>query len=596
MIRTYRMIWEILTPRERTRFLFLFVIMIVMSFFEVLGVAVILPFLQVVADPGVIERNSLLIWFRDILGLTDPRDVTVAIGAAVFLVIVAGMAIRALAGYAEVRFSLMRAYAIGTRLLRGYLHQPYVFFLSRNSSEFGQNLLSEIDSVVRESMLPAVLLISGCLVTLLIAGFIFIVQPIVAISATIMLLGAYAIVYASLRGWLGRIGTARFEANRDRFHVVQEAMGGIKEVKIMGLEDHFLERFRGPAHAMAHQQTLSLIISRLPRFALEAVCYGGFILMVLIMVIQQGDAVATALPMLGLIGMAGTKLFPALQQIYVMLASIRYSATALERLHHSITTLADPATQDTNVAPLPLTHSLELRGLRYRYPSAEREILNGLSLTIKAKTTVGIVGGTGAGKTTMIDLILGLLHPDAGDILVDGQSVTGLKRRAWQNSLGYVPQQIFLSDDSVAANIAFGVDASQRDMAAVERAARVANLHDFVMQEMPQGYDTKVGERGVRLSGGQRQRIGIARALYHDPDVLILDEATSALDNLTERAVMEAVQALGHQKTILMIAHRLSTVRDCDTIFLLDHGQLEAEGDYDSLLARNEKFRRMVAG
>jgi ABC-type multidrug transport system fused ATPase/permease subunit len=220
--------------------------------------------------------------------------------------------------------------------------------------------------------------------------------------------------------------------------------------------------------------------------------------------------------------------------------------------------------------------------------------VQGLALEIPAFTTVGLVGATGSGKTTTVDIILGLLEPQAGQLRVDGAPITAENRRAWQRSLGYVPQQIFLADDTVAANIAFGIPKNQIDREAVERAARIANLHDFVTLEMPQGYSTVVGERGIRLSGGQRQRIGIARALYHRPQVLILDEATSALDNLTEQAVMEAVHALGHEITIILIAHRLSTVRDCDHIYLLEKGQLTAQGTYDELVAGNKRFRRMA--
>jgi len=223
-------------------------------------------------------------------------------------------------------------------------------------------------------------------------------------------------------------------------------------------------------------------------------------------------------------------------------------------------------------------------------------VLGGLSLTIAAGSRVGVVGGTGAGKTTMIDLLLGLLVPGSGTIEVDGVALEGARIRAWQQAIGYVPQAIFLTDDTVAANIAFGLPRAAVDRARVERAARIANLHDFVTADLPQGYDTMVGERGVRLSGGQRQRIGIARALYHDPAVLVLDEATSALDNLTERAVMEAVGNLGRDKTVVMIAHRLSTVRDCDRILLLERGRLAAEGTYDELVAGNEIFRRMAGG
>lgn len=594
MIRTYRMIWDLLSPRERRRYLALFGMMIVTSVFEVLGVAVILPFLQIISDPSIIDTNWLFIRFTQVTGLTDRLDVTIATGILVFLIITVGMFVRALASYAEIRFGLMRAYSLGSRMLAGYLRQPYVFFLSRNSAEFGQNLLSEIDLVIRESILPAVLLISASLVTLLIAGFLFVVQPYVAVGATVLLATVYTGVYQSLRGVLARIGEARFAANRDRFLVVNEAMGGIKELKLAGLEDVFLRRFAGPAHAMAQQQTLALVIGRLPRFALETVLYGGFILMLLIMVITKNAALKDALPTFGLIGMAGMKLFPALQAIYSNLALMRYSREPLQKLHQTVMSLSEPVPVETGAAPLRLTQELELRDLTFRFPGAEVASLNGLTLKIPAHATVGIVGGTGAGKTTVIDLILGLLQPDQGEILVNGEPLETGRLRAWQCSLGYVPQSIYLSDASVAANIAFGVAPDDIDMSAVERAARVANLHDFVMSDLPQGYATLVGERGVRLSGGQRQRIGIARALYHDPDVLILDEATSALDNLTEQAVMEAVHNLGHAKTVIMVAHRLTTVEACDVIFLLEKGQLEAQGTYAGLLESSPSFRKLA--
>ena len=594
MIRTYRMIWQILTARERQRYLILFALSIVMALFEVAGVAVILPFLQIISDPSHLHTSGVFIWFQRVTGIEGDQNMIIATGIIVFLIILIGMMVRAVASYAEIRFGLMRAYSIGRRLLNGYLQQPYVFFLSRNSADFGQNLLSEVDLVIRESVLPAVLLVSSTLVTLLITGFLFVMQPYVALGATVLLASVYTGVYRSLRGLLSRIGAARFVANRDRFHVVNEAMGGIKELKLMGLEAEFLQRFSGPAHDMAQQQTLGLVIGRLPRFALETVLYGGFILMVLIMVVTENAALDDALPTFGLIGMAGMKLFPALQSIYSNLSSIRYSTEALEKLHQSVTSLADPVEQDLSAPPLKLERNLQLRNLAFRYPGAELPSLNGLTLDITARTTIGIVGGTGAGKTTLIDLILGLLRPDGGQILVDGHEVTAGRVRAWQKSLGYVPQAIFLSDESVAGNIAFGVEPAHIDHAAVERAARIANLHDFVTRELPQGYATLVGERGVRLSGGQRQRIGIARALYHNPDVLILDEATSALDNLTEKAVMDAVHNLGHAKTVIMIAHRLTTVRECDTIYLLGGGKVEAFGTYDQLISENASFRKLA--
>jgi ABC-type multidrug transport system fused ATPase/permease subunit len=279
---------------------------------------------------------------------------------------------------------------------------------------------------------------------------------------------------------------------------------------------------------------------------------------------------------------------------YTHLTQLRFAGPALDSLHRDLVSLAPQPVQAPAAAPLPLARAITLEGITYAYPKAPRAAVQGLALEIPAFTTVGLVGATGSGKTTTVDIILGLLEPQAGQLRVDGAPITAENRRAWQRSLGYVPQQIFLADDTVAANIAFGIPKNQIDREAVERAARIANLHDFVTLEMPQGYSTVVGERGIRLSGGQRQRIGIARALYHRPQVLILDEATSALDNLTEQAVMEAVHALGHEITIILIAHRLSTVRDCDHIYLLEKGQLTAQGTYDELVAGNKRFRRMA--
>lgn len=593
MFESYRLVWGILTTRERKRLLLLTVLTILMSFFEVVGVAGVLPFLSVLNDPTLLETNATLVWFAAFLGTDTPNQTTVALGVAVFVLVVVSMTTRAFVTYAQIRFSLMRAYAISTRMLQGYLDQDYIWHLSRNSADIGQSLLSEVDLVIRESVLPSVLLVSNLLMVTMIGCLLFVVEPAVAIGATGLLISVYLLAFYSLRRRLGEVGRGRVEANSARFQVVQEVTGGLKEIKVMGLEKQSIRRFRKPAREMAHNQTLGLVIARLPRFALEAASYGGFLLMVLIFVLIKGEEIGSLVPLLGLIGLSATKLFPSLQQIFQNLSAIRFSKTALRRLYDRLQQSAQPKPQ-ADLPPLHLHERLELSNLFFRYPESDHNTLNGFSASIPAHTSLGIVGSTGAGKTTVIDIILGLLAPDKGEIRVDGEAVVKDRIPAWQKSLGYVPQHIFLADDSVASNIAFGAGEGNIDLDAVERAARIANLHEFVMTEMPEGYATRVGERGIRLSGGQRQRIGIARALYRDPDVLILDEATSALDNLTERAVIEAVHNLSGKKTVIMIAHRLSTVEACDTIFFLDKGHLAATGTFDELLKSNENFRRLA--
>jgi len=319
--------------------------------------------------------------------------------------------------------------------------------------------------------------------------------------------------------------------------------------------------------------------------------------LVMLYMMRNPDGLQGALPTMSVYAFAGYKLMPALQQVYAQLSRMRFAGPALEVLYNDMSTLqaVNHSNADNEESMMGLSTKIRLSDVSYSYPNTEQLALNNCSLEIQVNTTVGFVGTTGAGKTTAIDVILGLLRPKGGSLWVDEEEITAINIRSWQRSIGYVPQHIYLSDDSVAANIAFGVPKARVSIAAVEQAAKLASLHDFVIQEMPEGYDTLVGERGVRLSGGQRQRIGIARALYHDPAVLIFDEATSALDNLTEQSVMKAISTLSHRKTIIMIAHRLSTVKECDKIFFLEHGNVVESGTYDELLLNNNKFKSMSA-
>ena len=314
--------------------------------------------------------------------------------------------------------------------------------------------------------------------------------------------------------------------------------------------------------------------------------------MILYLISRSGTFIE-ALPIISLYAFAGYRLMPAIQQIYVSLSQLRYIGGSLDALYEDLISIKS-LNHKKDINPLSLKNNIVLNHIYYHYPNSSRTALKNITLNIPARATVGLVGSTGSGKTTLVDIILGLFEVKQGTLEVDGQVINEQNRRSWQSSIGYVPQQIFLTDDSVAGNIAFGVDYKDIDLEAVEKAAKIANLHEFVISELPLKYKTTIGERGVRLSGGQRQRIGIARALYHNPQVLILDEATSALDNLTEQAVMEAVHNLGGNITIILIAHRLSTVKKCDTIFLLEKGELKEQGTFEELSKVSDHFRTAV--
>jgi ABC-type multidrug transport system fused ATPase/permease subunit len=592
-MKLIRKLLDLLSASERKRAFLLLGMILGMALLDAIGVASIMPFIAVLGSPELVETNKLLKFAYTKLGFTDPQQFLFALGIIVFVLLVVSLAFKALTNYAQLRFTLMREYTIGKRLVEGYLHQPYSWFLSRHSSDLGKTILSEVGAVIGGGIMPLMNLIAHGTVAIALLLLLILIDPKLALIVSLTLAAAYAIIFRSTQRLLSRLGSERLTANQARFAVVSEAFGASKEVKVGGLEQAYINRFSGPARTFARHQASAEVIGQLPRYALEAIAFGGMLLVILYSMAQSGNF-SSALPIIALYAFAGYRLMPALQQVYAAVTQLRFAGPALDALHADLMSL-NPAYPNPSQDAIVLKQAITLNQIQYRYPNAPQPALKSLSLTIPAKSTVGFVGATGSGKTTTVDLILGLLEAQEGAIEVDGQAITEHNRRSWQRAIGYVPQQIYLADDTVAANIAFGLDAKDIDQAAVERAAKIANLHYFVANELPHQYQTTVGERGVRLSGGQRQRIGIARALYHKPQVLILDEATSALDNLTEQAVMEAVHNLGHEITIILIAHRLTTVKDCGTIFLLEKGELKAQGTFKELIHSNEKFRAMAA-
>jgi ABC-type multidrug transport system fused ATPase/permease subunit len=595
-MQTLKKLLDLLTPHEGKRAGLLLGMILVMALLDMLGVASIMPFMAVLANPELVETNAILktaYAASSHFGVEAPEQFLFALGIGVFVLLVGSLAFKALTTYAQLRFTLMREYSVGKRLVEGYLHQPYSWFLNRHSADLGKTILSEVSTVIYGSVTPIMNLIAQGAVAIALLTLLIVIDPKLALIVGLTLAAVYGLIFKTTSGLLARMGTERVKANQERFTAVSEAFGAAKEVKVGGLEHAYIQRFADPAQTYARHQASASVISQLPRFALEAISFGGMLLVMLYLMAQSGSF-ASALPTIALYAFAGYRLMPALQQIYAALTQLRFAGPALDALHKDLMSL-QPAGPNTQHSALELNQAITLNNIVYCYPNAATPALKGISLTIPAKSTVGLVGATGSGKTTTVDLILGLIDAQEGMLAVDGEPITDHNKRAWQRAIGYVPQQIYLADDTVAANIAFGIEPEQIDQAAVERAAKIANLHEFVTNDLTHGYATTVGERGVRLSGGQRQRIGIARALYHDPQVLILDEATSALDNLTEQAVMEAVHNLGHEITIILIAHRLSTVKECDAIFLLEKGELKAQGRFGELTQANERFRAMAA-
>ena len=595
MLRPYVTILELLTPDQRWRFGVLVAMMIAMGLLDVAGVASVLPFLAVLANPQVIETRPALDRAYTLLGFQSTEAFLLVLGLGVFAVVILGLAMRALTFYYLTRFARGTSLTLGTALLKRYLSRPYEWFLNQHSADLGKSVLQEVGQVVNGSIGPAMRLIANGIVTVFLVGLLLWVEPLGAIVVALLLGGCFGLIYAKLRPHLDRIGADRKVAVRERYQVTAEAMGGIKEVKILGLEDAYLRRFFGPSKRLARHQASVSLVGEMPRYALEALSFGGMLAFVLYLLWSRSGALEDVLPVIGAFAFAALKLMPTVQALFRDVSQLRYGRVALVALHRDLTgPFEDPPAARDPGTRVRLRRALRLDGVRYRYPNADRDALAGLTLEIPAGSSAGFVGPTGAGKTTAIDVILGLLAPREGRLVVDDTVIDNSNLRAWQYEIGYVPQSIYLVDDTVAGNIAFGVPAGRIDREAVARAARLANLADFI-EGLPEGYDTMVGEAGVRLSGGQRQRIGIARALYRDPDIVVFDEATSALDTVTERAVIDAIRTLSGQKTILMITHRLTTIAHCDHIFMLKDGRLAGTGDYASLSEGNDEFRTLVA-
>lgn len=590
-MQTFKKLLFLLTPRERKNALLLLFLIIIMAILDMIGVASILPFMAVLTNPSLIETNSILqsgYRISAIFGIQNQQQFLFFLGIIVFILLVISLLFKSLTTYAQVRFVQMREYSIGKRLIEGYLHQPYSWFLFRHSSDVGKTILSEVQQLINDGMFSLIELVARGMIIFALITLLILADPKLAFVIGLSLAGSYSVIFYFLRNFLTRIGEERLKNNHLRFKVVSEAFNAAKEVKVGNLENNFIKRFSVSAKIYAQAQALSRAIALLPRFILEAIAFGGILLIILYFLMQTGNF-NSALPILSLYVFAGYRLMPALQQVYASFTNITFIIPSLDKIYDDLKNMKS-FTHDPIDDDIPFKEKISLTNISYSYPNTSRLALKDININIPIKTKIGLVGSTGCGKTTTIDIILGLLEPQNGSLEVDGKIICKQNIRSWQKSIGYVPQNIYLSDDTIFANIAFGLESKDINYEYVKQAAKIANLHNFIEEELTDQYETIIGERGVRLSGGQRQRIGIARALYHRPRVLILDEATSALDNQTEIAVMEALNNLGKDITTILIAHRLSTVKNCDKIYLLEKGKIENEGTFEELINNGENL------
>jgi ABC-type multidrug transport system fused ATPase/permease subunit len=588
----------VICRKEWLRLLGLTAAMLIMAVLETLGVASILPFMRLVADPSILEKSELLQGVRDAFGVESVTSLTLLLGVGLLILILVSNSFTAFTTWLMFKVAWDQNHRLGLRLLERYLNRPYSYFLQKNTSNLAKNVLTEVGSVIQGIMLPAMRLLSNVLVACLLIGLLAFVNLELVLIVGGTLGTTYALFYTLLRRKQHKLGLKRFHENGRRFQAANEALTGIKDVKILGREASFLERFRRPSRRYTRAAASNQIVSKLPRYAMETIAFGG-LLVILLYSIHTAAGISDTLPMLSLYAFAGYRLMPALSEIFSSAVQVRFNAPALEDLYQelrgyeAITPVRSAANEKGNNGAM-LCNSLILKNVSFKYEDAQSYALRDVNLEIPRNQTVGLVGRTGAGKTTLVDVILGLLEPTAGTVEIDGEPLNGARFRDWSKVCGYVPQVLFLCDSTIKENIAFGVPEEEIDTGRVEEAARIAQIHEFV-EGLPIGYETVVGERGVRLSGGQRQRIAIARALYNDPEILVLDEATSSLDGATEAAVMEVINNLGRTKTLIIVAHRLSTIQACDSIHVIQGGRNVVCGTYDELAQSHHQFR-VLAG
>jgi ABC-type multidrug transport system fused ATPase/permease subunit len=550
-----------------------------------------MPFIAVASNPKLIETNVYLSNVYRFFHFSQKSSFLIFLGIGfLFFLILTNLSIIVL-NYMKIRFTSMREYSLGYQLMEKYLGMDYQYFLKRNSYEFVKNIKSEISKMIKNSLMQFIEFITKLIQALLLTTFLFLVNPISSLIIIIALFIAYGIVYLLIRGKLRKLGEERYLLNRETSRIVNETFWGIKEVKIMGLENSLVSQYKIPSKRTAEVIAESVILGDFPKLVIEFVAFSSIMMFILYSIIQVGNF-SEAASSITLYAYAGYRLLPASQGLFKALTLMRYGSATTENIIDEFKQLDSTVELKDCIkkTPMSILSSVEVRNLSFKYPGAERKILNNINFTFKSKDLIGFAGKTGSGKTTLIDVILGLHTPNEGRIIVDDKVINSSNIRSWQRCLGYVPQQIYLTNSSLAENIAFGIPKDKIDYKAVAYAAEMAQLTDFIANELPLGYQTKVGERGVRLSGGQRQRVGIARALYRKPELLIMDEATSALDVHTEEALMSSIEKLMGKVSIVMIAHRLSTLEICNQIYLLEGGIIKDKGTYSELISRNTYF------
>ncbi len=598
MFSNIRELYLLLSKEQRNRLFRLQFLVIIMSIAEVSSVLSIGPFMTLVGDISQLEGQGFLAdWYRD-LGFTDTTDFLLLIACCVLIVLVIATLVSMYTIWKLSMYAAQIGADLSSRLYRYYMSQPWLFHADGNSNQLTNKIAQECERVTSGIITPLMQMNAKLFMVIIMCIAIFIYSPIVAIAGASIFYFTYFFLYQTVRQRLSNNGEAITNEQAKRFKLMGEGFGGIKDILLLGRQASFNSRFFEASKGFAFAKGRTQVLGQAPRYAVELIAFGAVIFLVMYLLIKLEGNLGAILPILSIFVLAGFKLLPAFQQIYFSLSQIRGNLSGLINIRKDLLASINDSNHNTqertsSKSYVTLNDSIQLKNITFQYPGTKRPALSELNLEIPVNKVIGLVGSSGSGKSTAVDVLLGLIEPNKGKVLIDGEPLSKENLRRWQNSLGFVSQVIFLADASIRENIAFGLKPEDIDDKRVNEASTLSHL-DELISELPNGLDTRVGERGVQLSGGQRQRVGIARALYNNADILFLDEATSALDSITETHIMDAIHDFSGTKTIIMIAHRITTVEQCDCIYLIEDGKVIDKGNYTDLSSRNSIFRKMA--
>lgn len=580
-------LWHHISPRRRVQFGILLVLMLLTSFAEIVSIGAILPFLGMLTAPEQFFKLPFTQLFLQVLNLTDLMQLLFAFTFVFIVAILLAAAMRLILLWYSTRLSFVTGADLSVNIYRRTLYQPYEVHCARNSSAIINAILSKANDVINGIIMPALTMISSTLILVTVIISLLALNPTIAL----FVFGGLGIIYGSIiyltRKQLLIHGQHIASQSNNIIKSLQEGLGGIRDVLIDGSQDTYCQIYRDTDAPLRRAQGNCMFLSQSPRYGIEA--FGMILIVVLAYSIaQEAGGLIKSIPMLGALALCAQRTLPVLQQAYSSWTSIRINQASLQDTLDLLDQPLPSYAFQLATQQLPFNHSISLKQLDFRYSQQTPYVLKQINLTIAKGSRVGIIGTTGSGKSTLLDIVMGLLQPTGGVLIIDDEIVTSVNQRSWQAHIAHVPQAIFLADSTIEENIAFGVPKNQIDHRRVRQAAQQAQLTESI-QKWPDKYQTYVGERGIRLSGGQRQRIGIARALYKQADVIIFDEATSALDNETEQAVMQSIESLSKDLTILIIAHRLTTIKNCTQIIELDDGVIKKIGNFEQVVSLKNK-------